>query len=115
MLAIVVRLEQCDAQVQLEHDASAQSGTANAILWTSSTAFVTPAQYSPNRPDVARLRPAQLQDHFGRPVMARRHDRAVMFVIERGAAKVDQSHVRALDTTHVATLQEVFHRTETFY
>ena len=34
-------------------------------------------------PHVARLRPAQLEDDFRCAVVARRHDRAVVLVVER--------------------------------
>lgn len=93
VLAVVVRLEQRHPQVQLEQDAA-------------------------DRPDVARLRPAEFcgpnsgrsvtqcsrtramnrltQDHLGGAVVARRHDGAVVLVVERGAAKVDEPHVGPL-------------------
>jgi hypothetical protein len=51
MLAVVVRLEERDPQVQLEHDAA-------------------------DGPDVAGLRPAQLEDDFRRAVVPRGHDGA---------------------------------------
>lgn len=75
MLAVIVRLEERDAQIQLEHDAA-------------------------HRPHVTRLRPAHLEDHFGRPVVARRDNCTVVLVVERRTPKVDQSHVRALDLAH---------------
>lgn len=80
MLAVVVRLEQRNAEIKLKHDA-------------------------PDGPNIARLRPSQLEDDFRRAVMSRRHDGAVMFVIERGAAEVDQPDVAALDAADLAVLK----------
>ena len=51
-------LKECVSGVELEHDA-------------------------PDAPHVARLRPAHLQDDFRCAVVTRRHDGAVMLVIER--------------------------------
>ena len=91
MFAIVVRLKEGHAQVKFEEDAA-------------------------DGPDVARLRPTQFystnrsfirlefnfrivrlgltENDFGCAVVTRRDDGAVMFVVESGAAKVNQPHVR---------------------
>lgn len=81
MLTIIVRLKQRYAQVQLKHDAA-------------------------NRPDIARLRPAKLENHFGRTIMTRADNRAVMLMIEGRAAKVDESDVGAFHATNFAILQD---------
>lgn len=80
MLAVVVSLKERDAQVELEHDAA-------------------------YRPDVARLSPTELENHFWCTVVTGRHDRAVVFVIKRCATKVDKSDVGALYPTDFATLE----------
>ena len=43
-------------------------------------------------PDVAGLRPAQLEDDLRGAVVARRHNRAVVLPVERRRAEVDQLH-----------------------
>ena len=43
-------------------------------------------------PDVARLRPAQLEDDLRGAVVPRRHHRAVVLPVERRRAEVDQLH-----------------------
>jgi hypothetical protein len=80
MLSIIVRLKECNAQVQLEHDA-------------------------PNRPDIARLRPAQLENHLWCAVMTCRYNSAVMLVIEGRGAEVDESDVGAFDAANFAVLK----------
>lgn len=60
--------------------------------------------HSPNGPNVARLRPAELENHLGRPVMPRRHNGAVVLVVEGGTAEVNKPYVRRLDATHFAIL-----------
>ena len=61
-------LEERVAGVELEHDAA-------------------------DAPDVTRLRPAHLEYDFRRAVVTRRHDGAVVLVIERRRAEVDQLDV----------------------
>lgn len=46
-------------------------------------------QNTANTPDVAGEAPAKVQYDLGRPVVAGRHDRGVVFVVESGRAKVD--------------------------
>lgn len=65
VLAVVVRLEERDAQIQLEQNAA-------------------------DRPHVARLVPAQFENHLRRPIVARGHDRRVVLVVEGGRAEIDQ-------------------------
>jgi hypothetical protein len=80
VLAIVVRLEESDAKVELKHDAA-------------------------DRPDIARLSPAKLQNDFGCAVVTRRDDGAVMLVVKCGTSKVNQANVGALDATDFAILE----------
>lgn len=80
MLAIVVRLEECNAQVKLEHDAA-------------------------NRPHIARLRPTQLENHLRCAVMTCRYNGAVMLVVESCAAEVDESYVGAFDAADFPVLE----------
>lgn len=81
MLAVVVRLEERHAKVEFEH-------------------------YATYRPDIAGLRPAQLQNDFRGAVMARRDDGAVMLMVECGAAEIDQAYVCAFHSANVAVLQK---------
>lgn len=69
---VVVRLEQCHALVQLEQDAA-------------------------DAPDVARMAPAELENHLGSAIVTRRHNRAVVLVVERRRAKVDQPNRGVFD------------------
>ena len=48
-------------------------------------------------PDVARLRPAELEDNFRRAVVASRHHGRVMLMVERGRSEVDQPDGRIED------------------
>lgn len=80
VFTIVVRLEERDAQIELEHDAA-------------------------DGPNVARLRPAQLQDDFRGSIMSRRDDRAVMLVIEGGASKVDEPSFGVFDAANLSVLE----------
>lgn len=80
VFAIVVCLEERNAQVKLEHDTA-------------------------NRPNIARLRPSQLQDDFRCSVVPCGHNRAVMLMVERGATKVNKPHVCTFDFTDFAILQ----------
>ena len=73
-------LEECVAGVELEHDAA-------------------------DAPDVTRLRPAHLQYDFRRSIVARRHDGAVVLVVERRRAEVDELDVSAQHLFVVALLQ----------
>lgn len=98
MLPIVVRLEQCHSEVQFKHDTTANRNIPISTTISSSSSFC----HSPYRPHITRLRPAQLQDHLGRPVMSGRHNCTVVLVVKGGAAKVNQTHVRALDPPHHA-------------
>ena len=82
MLAVVVGLEKGEPECQLEDDA-------------------------PDAPDVAGLGPAQLQDDFRSPVVARGDDGAVMLVVKRGGTEVDQPDFRVLDEPHVLLLAGV--------
>lgn len=82
MLSVVVGLEERHAKVQFEH-------------------------YATYRPDVAGLRPAQLQDDFRGAVVARRNDGAVMLMVECGAAEIDQAYVCAFHAANVAVLQRM--------
>lgn len=58
----------------------------------------------PYRPDVARLRPAQLQYYFRRPVVTSGHDRTVVLVVKRGTTEINQTNIGALDTTNLTIL-----------
>lgn len=97
MFPVVVCLEQCHAQVQLKHDATAEGG--NILISKRSSSFSL-HPHSPNRPHVTGLCPSQFQDHLGRSIMTSRDNCTVMLVIKGGAAKVNQTHVRALDPSH---------------
>lgn len=44
-------------------------------------------------PNVAWVAPPKVQNNFGGPIMPGRHDRRVVFVIERGRSKVNQSNL----------------------
>ena len=81
MLTIVMRLEERDAEIELEHDA-------------------------PDAPHVARLRPAQFENDFGRTIVSRRDDRAVMFMVECRAAKINQSNIGGLDAADLSILRK---------
>ena len=81
MFAVVVRLEQGDTEIELKEDAT-------------------------DGPNVAWLRPAQFENDFRRPIMARRDDRAVMFVIESGAAKIDQTHIGPFHSAVISLLRK---------
>jgi hypothetical protein len=83
MLSIVVRLEERNAQIELKHDAT-------------------------NRPDIARLRPAQLENHLWCAIMTCRYNSAVMLVIEGCAAEIDESDVGAFDATNFSILKAIF-------
>lgn len=74
---IVVGLKESEASVELEYDA-------------------------PDGPDVAGVRPAELKDDFGGAVVARRHDRRVVLVVEGRRAKIDQTCVGAANHTLVS-------------
>ena len=80
MFAVVVRLEQGDTKIEFKEDAT-------------------------NGPNIARLRPAQFEDDFRRPIMARRDDRAVMFVVESGASKIDQTHISPFYSAVISLLR----------
>lgn len=69
MLQVVVRLEQGISREELHKDA-------------------------PYAPDVTGVGPAQPDDDFGCPVMAGRYNRGVVFILERGRAKVDEADLR---------------------
>ena len=58
-------LEECVSGVKLKHNAA-------------------------DAPYVTRLRPTQLEDDFRCAVVTRRHDRAVVFVVERRRSEVDE-------------------------
>ncbi len=47
-------------------------------------------QDAANAPDVTRIAPPQTQDDLGRAIVPRRHDRRMVFILERGRAKVDE-------------------------
>lgn len=79
MLAIVVRLEERDAQIQLE-------------------------QYATDWPHVARLVPAQFEDYLGRTVVASGHDRRVMLVVECRWAEINQLDARGFNTLQISLL-----------
>lgn len=74
MLEVVVRLKERHSLVELKENAT-------------------------NAPDVARMAPAQLKDHLGRPVVARTDNRTVVLVVKGGRAKVNQPNGRVLDAT----------------
>lgn len=80
VLAIVMRLEERDAQIELEHDAA-------------------------DGPNVTRLRPAKFQDDFRGSIMSRRDDRAVMFVIKGGASEVDEPSFGVFDAANLSVLE----------
>lgn len=55
-------------------------------------------------PYVAGVRPAELQDDFGRAVVPRRHDRRVVLVIKSRRAEIDQTRIRAANDTLISIL-----------
>ena len=75
-------MKQSEAQIQLKQDAT-------------------------NTPNIARLRPAQFQNDFGRSVMSSGHNGRVMFPIERSRAEIDHAYVRVLDHALVTFLFRV--------
>jgi hypothetical protein len=81
MFAIVVRLKERNAKVELEH-------------------------YASDGPYIARLRPTQLENDFWCSVVACRHNCAVMFMIKCRAAKINQTNVGVFDPTNIAILSE---------
>ena len=68
MLEVIVRLEEGVAGVELDEN------TADA-------------------PDVAGKGPPQTEDDLGGPIMARRHDGRMIFVVKGRGAKIDESDV----------------------
>lgn len=84
MLAIVVRLEQRDPQIQLEHDTT-------------------------YRPHIAWLCPPQLEDYLRSSVVTSRYNCAVMLVVKCCAAKIDESNVCAFDATDFPVLKKNEH------
>ena len=79
---VVVGLEQRVAEVELEGNAA-------------------------DAPDVARLRPAQLEDDLGGAVVPRAHHLGVVLPVKRGRAEVDQTDLGVLHLPHVLPLQKV--------
>lgn len=82
-----MRLKERDSQVELEHDAA-------------------------DRPDITRLRPAELQDDFRCSIVTRWDDRAVMFVVKRCAAEIDQADVGVLHPSNFTILRKYFHMSQ---
>ena len=82
MLPVVVGLEQREAEVELEGDAA-------------------------DAPDVAGLRPAQLEDDLGGAVVSRAHHLGVVLPVKRGRPEVDQTNLGVLHLPHVLPLQKV--------
>lgn len=80
MLAIVVRLEECNSQVQFEH-------------------------YASYRPHIARLCPPQFKNDLGSSVVTRRNNSAVVLVVKCCAAEIDESNVGALYATDFPVLK----------
>ena len=72
-------LEEGEAQRQLEEDAT-------------------------DGPNIARLRPAKLKDHFGSTVMPSGHNGAVMLVVEGGTAEIDQPDLGVPDNPVILLL-----------
>jgi hypothetical protein len=64
MFAIVVRLEERCADIQLKHDAA-------------------------DAPNVTGLRPAELENHFWRAIMTCADNRAMMLMVKCCAAKIN--------------------------
>lgn len=50
-------------------------------------------QYTPDTPDVTLKTPAEIENNFWRSVVASRHNRRMIFVVERGRSKVDQPYL----------------------
>jgi len=82
VFGILVRLEEGDAERQLEDDA-------------------------PDGPDVAGLRPAQLHDDLWGAVMPRRHNGGVVLVVEGGAAEIDQADLGIAHPSHFAPQRRI--------
>ena len=76
VLPILVSLEQCDAQRQLEDDAT-------------------------DGPHIAGLGPAQLHDHLRRAVVPRGDNCGVVLVVEGGASKINQSNLGVANPPHL--------------
>jgi hypothetical protein len=74
MLAIVVCLEERDAQIELKHNAT-------------------------YRPDITRLRPSQLENDLRCSIVTCGYDCAVMLVIESCTAKVNQPNIGRFNAT----------------
>lgn len=79
VLEIVVRLEERFAGVELDQDAS-------------------------DRPGVARVGPAHLQDDLRRTIVTRGHDLRVVLLVERCTAKVDQPDISVLQHPFLARI-----------
>uniref|UniRef100_A0A182U322 Uncharacterized protein n=1 Tax=Anopheles melas TaxID=34690 RepID=A0A182U322_9DIPT len=50
------------------------------------------------------LRPAEFEDHFRCAIVPGGDDGAVVFIVKRGAAKIDQSDIGTVDAAHLAVL-----------
>ncbi len=85
MLRVVVRLKERESEIELEQNAA-------------------------DAPDVAGLRPAELENYLGRPVVSRRNDGRVMLPVECGRAEVDHSNARVLHYSFVSFLYFLNHR-----
>jgi len=81
VLEVLVRLEQGLARKELDEDA-------------------------PDGPDVARVGPPEAEDDLGRTIVARRDDRRVVLLIERGRAEVDEADLSRAQLLDWLALQE---------
>ena len=61
-------------------------------------------QDAPDTPDIAGERPAKAKDDLGCPVVAGRHDRGVVLVLEGGRAKINQSNLRVQEHLPLCSL-----------
>lgn len=57
---------------------------------------------APNTPDITRETPAQIQDDLGCPVMPRGNNGRMVFVVERGRAKINESDLAVEENAPLA-------------
>lgn len=61
-------------------------------------------QDTPDAPYIAGVGPTKAQDDLWRPVMPRRHDRRVVFILEGGRSEVDKPDLRVKKHSPLSSL-----------